>query len=296
MTSCALTDHGWLAGTVEFYKEMRSHKIKPLLGLEAYITEDEDGKESDLTRDNMHMILIAKDIIGYRKLLELNTNAGLHNFYYKPRIWKGHLQQLAGHVVATSACLGGVISKKLEFKKDDYGRAIEIIDPENIGLKDIEYYAQLFGDDFYLELQAWDNGDHFQPLFNQYLLKHGLNMKLPFVITADAHYLKKGDEKLHEMLMAMQMKMTLEQYLESGELQYGPHFYVKTPEEMLEGAKNLNCEEAYYNTKAIADKCNVELELGTLYPPVFNIKEADDYQDFLGWKKGRVQVSECTHQ
>ena len=297
MNSVACTEHGWMAGVVDFYKTCKKHNIKSLIGVEAYISDDEDGLENEhKTRDNMHCVLIAKNNQGYKDLLEAVSNAAINNFYYRPRISKENLRKLSGNVICTSACLGGILSKKLEFKLDHLGRATHCEDSRGIIHKEIEFFASVFNNDFYLEIQDWDSGDRYQPIYNKYILDIGKEVALPFVITSDAHYLKKEDEQLHKMLMAMQLKKTLKDYEDQGKMQYGPHFYIKSPEEMLQGACNWNCEESYYNTGKIADQCNVEIELGHYSFPKFDIEEADDYSEFLDWKKSRTSnVIECSH-
>lgn len=286
MEACAITDHGVMSGVIEFYKECNKNNIKPLLGVEAYITEDEDNLENQQKqRDNMHMVLIAKDLQGYRGLLKLISHAAFNNFYYKPRIYRKHLESLSGHVIATSACLGGILAKQIDIKTDDYGKAISCSPYDyNKFISTLEFYSEIFNNDFYLEIQDWDNGDNFQQVYNHYLCGIAKDMNLPLIITADAHYLKKEDSELHEMLMAMQLKMTLEEYRESGDMQYGPHFYIKTPEEMLLSAKKWD-ESAYYNTEEIANKCNVKIELGKYKQPIFDITQQEDYQDFIEWSK-----------
>jgi len=250
---------------------------------EAYITDDPDDSE-ERTRDNKHMVLIAKDNTGYQGLLSLVSNAARHNFYYKPRIYKENLRELSGHVIATTSCLAGVLSKHCIRDLDIYERAAKCHDPQGHVARELDFYLDTFGSDLYLELQVWKDDDKRQTTYNEFLLDLGRQRGLPFVITADAHYLTKEDSELHELLMAMQTKMSLETYRESSEFQYGPEFYVKTPAEMLAGAQSIGCEEAYYNTEKIAEQCNVEIELGTYYPPVFNVEEADDYSKFLEWK------------
>lgn len=286
MTACAITDHGWMAGVVDFYKTCTGAGIKPIIGVEAYVTDDKDDLyNEDKNRDNMHMVLLAKDNEGYKRLLQAVSHASLHNFYYKPRIYREHLRNLKGHVIATTACLGGIIAKRLHFEPDQYGRAITCMDESGTAAREVNFYRSIFGDDFYLELQVWDNEDRYQPVYNQFLLQFGKEHNLPFVLTADAHYLKQGDEKLHELLMAMQMKMTLEEYQEHSDMLYGPHFYVAGPDEMMARAQSLNCIEAYNNTQRIAEQCNVEIKLGKYQEPEFKIEEAEDYQDFLVWKE-----------
>jgi DNA polymerase-3 subunit alpha len=287
MSACAITDHGFMGGVVEFYKAMTKAELKPLLGVEAYITQDQDDWENDQkTRDNAHMILIAKDNIGYSRLLETVSKASFHNFYYKPRITEANLEYLSGHVVATTACLAGVVSKELTRELDQQGRATLVKDTDGRAARNIKRYLDIFSKDFYLEVQVWDDGYHHQSVYNQWLLEFGQRNKIPFVITADAHYLDLNDHKLHEFLMAMQLKVTLEQYKQMPDMQYGPYFYLAPPDEMLRRAQSINCEEAYYNTEKIAEECNVKLELGTYHMPEYKLEDAEDYQEFLQWKKG----------
>jgi len=299
-----------MAGVIDFYKActkattiigkndegkdiIEPKPIKPLIGVEAYITDDQDNLPNEKkNRDNMHMVLIAKDNIGYQRLMQVVSQAALNNFYYKPRISKEHLRSLGGHVIATSACLGGIIAKRLRFEEDNYGRATKCIDHTGITDLEIRFYREIFEEDFFLELQVWDNGDKYQTVYNDWLLEFGDKHNLPFILAADAHYLHKEDESLHEFLMAMQMKMTVEEYRENSELLYGPHFYVARPEEMLERARSISCEEAYHNTNKIAERCNVEIKLGEYQEPEFRIEETEDHQEFLEWRKN--YLDECS--
>lgn len=291
MTSVAITDHGWMAGVINFYKECAKNDVKPILGCEIYVTENEDNLENEFKiRDNEHIVLLAKDNIGYSKLLETVSTAALNNFYYKPRVWKEHLKKLAGHVIVASACLGSPIAKRLEFIKDEDDIVVGYIDPEDKARREIEYYLNIFNKDFYLELQVWDDGKHHQKVYNEYLLKVGKELGAQFVLTTDAHFLNKEDYVLHELLMAMQFKMTIENYRQKSVMQYGPYFYVANSEEMLSRAKFLHCESAFYNTQIIADQCNVELTLGKYQEPTFDITQADDYQDYLIWKEKNESI------
>lgn len=292
MTACAITDHGWMAGVVDFYKKCTEAGIKPILGVEAYITEDPDGMENEeKTRDNMHMVLLAKDNLGYSLLLDTVSNAALNNFYYKPRIYKEQLKKLEGHVIATTACMGGVLAKKCAFITDTYGRAQLCHDEMGFIASDAQFYRNIFGEDFYLELQVYNDENNFQQMYNQFLLQFGRANDYPFVLTADAHYLERADAELHELLMAMQMKMTVEEYRELENMQYGPHFYVAPPEEMKERADSIDCASAYINTQKIAEVCNVDIQLGEYQEPIFHIEETDDYQEFLKWKKIQATTS-----
>lgn len=282
-TACAVSDHGVLGALVSFYKECKKQGIHPVLGCESYLTDNPDDLENhQKTRDNMHAVLLAKDNLGYQRLLELNSHAALHNFYFKPRIYRDHLRTLGGHCVLTSACLAGFLNKKLEWDSDG-GDSYIRVDKTGVVEKEIDFYLSVFKEDFYLELQVWPSPD--QEGYNRYLLELGKRRGIPFVLTADCHYLKKEDYELHEMMMAMQLKKTLREYRGGDTMKYGPHFYVASSEEMLARAQSLNCEEAYDNTRVIAEKCQVELVLGQYKMPEFDITKAPDYSAFLRWKK-----------
>ena len=286
ISSCAITDHGWCGGIIEFQKEMKKAGIKPVIGIEAYITEDlpDQPDKSLLTRDNMHAVILCKDEEGLRRLYHLTADAARYNFYYKPRIYRPLLEQLSGHVVITTACLNGILANHLEAERDDDGVVLRVF-PTNQEVLDriIEDYLSWFGEDFYLEIQPWDDNLHTNSTYNKYLIELGKKRGLPLVITSDCHYLRPTDFELHEMLIAMQLKMTLDNYRAGDTMRYGPHFYVRTPEEMLSAAIELGAEEAYHNTNLVASKCNVEIELGKYKPPVFDVKKAPDYEEFLAW-------------
>lgn len=270
-----------MSGVVEFYKEMKKAGLKALIGVEAYITNDPDGIEDnkEKTKDNYHLILIAKDNIGYKKLLWLVSNASINNFYYKPRVWKENLKQCGdGHIIACSACLLSEVAKKGYLENNP-----EVID----------FYHNIFGANYYLELQDWmalDDNPLIQQNYNQWLLMEGRKRNIPFVITTDAHYLRKEDHELHELMMAMQFKKTVKSYKEEGKMIYGTDFYAKTPEEMLRSAKELDCEEAYWNTLEIAKQCQVDIELGKYHMPEFKIEEIKDRKEFEEWKKQTTNI------
>ena len=286
ITACSLTDHGVMGGVVEFYKQCKANNIKPLLGVEAYITEDEDGKE-EKTRDNAHLILIAKNNQGLSDLFRLSSEAALQNFYYKPRIYRDKLRCLSGNVIVATACIGGVLAKKAKFELDVYGKCTSCTDPTGDVERELEFYREVFGRDFYLEFQCWDDGLHYQSRYNELVIELAKSTGTSTIITSDAHYLRKEDHALHELLMAMQIKKTLEEYREAGEMQYGPYFYVKTPEELLGEAEQLGVPEALENTIKIAEECNVEIELGVYRPPTFKIEEAEDFQEYKVWLEQR---------
>lgn len=283
LSSAAITDHGTLSGVIDFYKECRKQDIRPLLGIEAYVTSDEDMSENK-NKDNLHLVLIAKTTEGLRRLFELASDAALRNFYYKPRINFEKLKYLRGHVVATSACLKGALSEFIEYEIDSVGQVQGASDRLQLTEKRLDLLLSSFGEDFFIELQDWDDGTGLNIAYNKFLIELGKRRGVPFVITTDAHYLRKEDHEAHERAIAIQLKMTIDEYREQDSMRYGPHFYIKTPEEMLQSAIKLGCEEAYSNTALIASKCNVEIILGQLKFPNFKIEDDKDYQEFISEK------------
>lgn len=247
---------------------------------ESYCSFDQDNQE-EKTRDNHHLLILAKNNAGYKQLLKLSSEAFMNNFYYKPRICFDKIKDLVGNAIITSACMGGILSAGLEYSEDNQ----KLVDKDNRSEGLCLVLKTLFKDDFYLELQDWNDPTGQLRLYNQFILSLGRKHDIPFVITNDVHYLKKEDYLLHEVMMAMQMKMTLEQYRNNPKtLHYGTDFYLKDSNEMLKSAKELDCEEAYYNTGKIAEQCNVEIELGKYYPPKYDITRDKDYTEFLKWK------------
>jgi DNA polymerase-3 subunit alpha len=284
--ACAITDHSYLGGIIEFYKEAVKVGVKPLIGVEAYITEDADKLEKK-TRDNHHLVIIAKNQDGYRKLLRAQSNAGLNNHYYKARIYRENLKELAPDVVISSACLASPFSKRARYLIDEEGVCQACCDSEGLVEKELDWYLSVFGEDFYLELQDAPAADKLQEHYNALLLVLGRAKGVPFTITSDAHYLTKEDHALHELMIAMQLGMTIQQYKDQDSMRYGNFYYVKSPEEMKQSAEELGIPEAIDNTNDIAEKCNVEIELGKYKFPSYDLKSASDYGEFKKWQRRR---------
>jgi DNA polymerase III subunit alpha len=276
MSACALTDHGNLHGALDFYKECRKQGVKPIIGIEAYITNDPDGMEEGKTRDNHHMVLIAQNAKGFSNLCWLLSNANINNFYYKPRIHINTLKARAEGLIATSACLGGWIAKHCIF--DQQYKSSAIRDPDAMA-HTIAELDEAFQGRFYLELQDQDMWE--QDHYNEMLLSRKYKR---YTISSDAHYLKKEDQATHKMIMAQQLKKTIDEYESGSEMKYGSGFYIRSPEEMLEGAKRIGCESAFHNTMEIAGMCSLELELGKYKMPEFDVTKTVDYEEFKRYK------------
>lgn len=251
-TSCAITDHGSMAGCLKFYQEMKKENLNPLIGIEAYVTHQPDNTEKSLLqKDNYHLVLIAKNNKGYKQLLKLSSESSLRNFYYKPRIYINKLREVAEDCFAFSACLAGEMFQQ-GFKNNCM--------PEILA-----QYRSIFENNFLGEIQDWSNPE--QIMYNKALIKLATENNLKLVLTSDAHFLRKEDYNLHELVIAMQLKKTLQQYREEGKMIYGEEFYVRKPEEMLYSAKSLDIPESYYNTNWISEQCSVEITTGKFYPP-----------------------------
>lgn len=288
MSACAITDHGNLHGLVEFYKSAIENGIHPVIGVEAYLTEDEDGLENPQKhKDNYHCILLAKDNNGLRNLIWLTNQGNLHNFYHRPRISIKNLE--AGRnegLIATSSCLGGVICKRGSFSQD----GSNFTDPESICSNTLARFKELFSGEFYAEIQ-----DHpeimRQTVYNQWLVKEAKKQKIPTIITADAHFLTEEDFETHKLVMAQQLKITMKEYNSDDDgLYYVKGNCIRTVDSMYEAAIKHGSEEAFWNTSKIAEKCNVTMKLGIYSAPNFNPSLQPDYQDFKKWKSKR---NEC---
>lgn len=290
MSACAITDHGVLHGVIDFYKAAKKAGINPVIGVEAYITEDEDGIEENKykTRDNNHCILLAQNDTGLRNLFWLTNQANKYNFYYRPRISIESLRHgRAEGIIATSSCLGGVVSKQGEFDK----AAGTFTDSDGTATKRLELFQDIFNGRFYAEIQ--DNPEFWeQEVYNAWLIYQSKNIGISPVITADAHWLTKADKETHSLIMAQQMKCTLAEYEgdEDG-LFYGSGHYIRTPEEMYEAAIKCGSEEAFWNASKIAEQCNVEIKLGEYELPHFDVESADDYSAFKKWEEKKYECS-----
>lgn len=244
MNSLAISDHGVMFGVMKFYLECKSQGIKPLLGVEAYVApQGIKEKKGDGEKNAYHLLLLAKDLEGYRNLCKLSSIASLEGYYYKPRVDHDILRAHSKGVIATSACLGSEVCQEL--LKGDYERAQYIA-----GM-----YSEMFGSDgFFIELQ--DHRLPQQAAIKDSLIKISKELKLPLVATNDAHYLCKSDSEPHDVLLCIQTGANV-----SDERRFRfetDEFYLKSQEEMA--AIFPENPEALANTQMIAEMCNVELD------------------------------------
>ncbi len=259
MTSVAMTDHGNMFGTIDFYNTMRKEGIKPIIGMEAYVhNQPELGDKS--VRQRFHLCLYAKNETGYKNLMFLSSKAYLEGFYYYPRINWDLLKEHAEGLVCSSACLQGEVNwhlnlseRNLKFGAKGYGEA------KRVALK----YQEVFGDDFYLELMRHGIGD--QHRIDKQILQLSRETGIKIIATNDTHYTNPQDADAHEAFMCIAMNKL---YDDPNRLRHSVHeFYVKSPEQMAELFADI--PEALENTQEIAEKCNLEIKLGNPTPPNF---------------------------
>jgi DNA polymerase III subunit alpha len=286
MSAVALTDHGVLFGALEFYIKAKEAGIKPIIGSEVYIVTDgsrfdktkgSKDEESDLAVRNKkthykHLVLLAKDKVGWKNLIKLITIGHTEGFYYKPRIDMEVLEKHREGLIALSSCIGGVVSAHLV--DGDYEKAREMA----------KKFKELFGDDFYLEIQNHFMDKELPVLQGMPRLAKELGIKL--VATNDCHYIKREHAIPHNIFISIQDKNSVRDIYQ---LKYGTdQVYFKSADEMYEAFKDY--PEALETTLEIAEKCNLEIELGKNYLPHFpipenaGVKTPEEYLEKLAWE------------
>lgn len=260
MKAVALTDHGNMFGAIEFYVSAKEHGIKPIIGCEVYVAPKsrfEKGGEPH------HLVLLALNNQGYRNLCHLVSLAYLEGFYQKPRIDHELLETYQEGLVVLTSCLQGEIPQLL--LKGDYERAKQ----------KAAYFKEVFGDRFYLELQY--NGLDEQKKVNEGLLKLSKELNVKVVATNDCHYLNREDAFLHDVLLCIQTGKVLS---DPRRLRFPTdQFYLRSTEEMEAIFKEV--PEALSNTLDLAERVDLELELGRYQMPSFEAPEGKGLEDYL---------------
>jgi DNA polymerase-3 subunit alpha len=281
MPAVAQTDHGNLFGTVEFYNKARANDIKPIIGCEVYIAGNSrfDREKRERTEGGFdaisHLLLIAMDATGYKNLMYLVSKAYLEGFYYKPRIDMDLLRERSEGLIATSGCLSSPVPRAIVH--GEVNRAWEVA----------EDFHGLFGDRFYLELQRHGIAD--QDLVNAELIKMSSDMNIPLVATNDAHYLKDCDHDHHDALLCVGTASNL-----SDEKRFrfdGRGFYVKDGDEMREVFHDH--PSAIENTLVIAERCDVEIPMGSYHMPDYQVpagESLDDVMEAQSWSGLRERL------
>jgi DNA polymerase-3 subunit alpha len=268
MPAIAVTDHGNLFGALDFYLKATKAGIKPIIGCEMYVAPgsrfEKTGAASQHDESFFHLILLAKTKQGYKNLVKLVTKAYLEGFYYKPRIDKEILREFHEGLIGMSACLSGEVPRLLlQGRYEDAKKAA------------LEYREILGPDNFYFELQ--DNGIPEQNTANDGLIRLSKDTGIPLVATNDCHYLNKQDHKSHDALLCIQTGKIVK---DENRMRFSSNtFYVKTPEEMKKSFAHV--PEAITNTVAIAERCNVQLDLGKYHLPHFPVPEGYTRESYM---------------
>ena len=267
MSAVALTDHGGMIGTVDFYEKANQEGIKPIIGAEVYVTPGSrhDRKSTPGEERPHHLILLAESDEGYHNLIRLVSRGHVEGFYYKPRVDKEILREHAKGIIATSACLQGEIPVLLA--QDKKGRAAEAV----------EEYKEIFPDGrYFLEIQ--DNGMAAQNRANPKIIELARRTGTPLVATNDCHYLERKDARVHDILLCLQTGKVIGA---ADRMRFETdQFYVKAPEE-FERAFGHVAPDALKNTVAIAERCNVKLDLGHNKIPEFQVPEGMTSDQYL---------------
>ncbi|MBX5481750.1 MAG: DNA polymerase III subunit alpha [Myxococcaceae bacterium] len=277
MSAVAVTDHGNMFGTIDFYKKAKEAGIKPIIGLEAYVAGPK-GRTDRTERIANHLILLAKNEEGYANLRYLSSMAYLDGFYYHPRIDKQLLKDHSKGLFALTACLGGEVTAHA-FRGDmDAARAAAL-----------EYKNIFEPGHFFLEIQS--NGMPEQEKANENLKQLARDIDVPLAATADAHYVSQKDARAHELLMCIASKKTL---ADNKRMRHSTdRLYITSPEEMLSYFSDV--PEAVHNTMRIAEACTLELKLGKPMLPTFKVPEThtpDTYMAELARKGLEARFNE----
>lgn len=266
MEAVAITDHGTLSGAIEFYKEAKKRDIKPIIGTEAYVSPrkhtDKEGKKD---ANPFHLVLLAMNNQGYENLMRLSSIAQLDGFYYKPRIDRELLEKYSEGVIVLSGCIGGEVGEALRNDRDKEAE------------ETAAWYKSVFGDRYYLELQdhghEWDE----QKRVNDKILALGDKLDIPMVVTSDAHYCVPEDQDAHEVLLCVQ---TGSQLTDTKRMSLKDmHLFVSEPDEVA--SRWSDRLEVLTNTKAIADRCEIDIELGGILIPRFDTPEGKGEKEYL---------------
>jgi DNA polymerase III subunit alpha len=266
MKALAVTDHGAMYGTIEFYSAAKAAGIKPIIGIEQYIApRGMHLKEGKADADYYHMVLLAKNEVGYRNLLALTTAAHLDGYYYKPRIDKELLAKHAEGLIGTSACLGGEVLRKLAV--GDEAGAKQAAD---------DYRSILGAENFYIEVQ--DHGVPAQDSLHPQLVDLARGMNIPLLATNDTHYTVPDQHDAHDLLLCIGTATNVDT---PGRLKFETNeFYLKAPDEMRRLFRG-ELPDAMDNTLRVAEQVDLRLEFDRLRLPHFPVPDGETAGSWL---------------
>ncbi len=262
----AITDHGNLYGVPEFYTTAQKSDVQPIIGCEFYLTPSGIQDQSDPTR--YHQVLLAKNQTGYENLMQLSSTSFLEGFYYKPRIDLDLLREHHEGLVATTCCLQGQVPQMI------------LNQGEEAAQEKFEEYLDIFGGDYYIEIQDHDIDD--QHTVNEVLLQWARAYDVEVLATNDVHYVDQQDHEAQDILLCLQ---TGDDYNDPDRMRFSnDQFYLKDSAGMMEALTGIPEEfqrEALVNTNKVADKCSFDLPMGDLLMPHYPIP--DGFEDMDGY-------------
>ncbi|MCM2339384.1 MAG: DNA polymerase III subunit alpha [Burkholderiales bacterium] len=264
----AITDHGNMYGAIEFYKLAKKEGIKPIIGVEAYITagsRKDRNVESNGGKRYYHLTLLAKNLQGYKNLIRLVTLSNLEGYYYKPRMDREILREYSEGVIAMSGCLGGELSQSIVNKDLEKSEKI------------IKEHQEIFGkENYFIEIQCHPTVEN-DKYVRDTLISLARKFDIKIVATQDSHYPCIDDHEAHHTLLQIN---TQGDSKEASKFEFSEdNFSLINTEEALKVFKDI--PEAVANTQIVADMCNLELELGSWVFPDFKIEEGKTYDEKL---------------
>lgn len=292
MDSVGLTDHGVMYGVVEFYKAAKENDIKPILGVEAYVTKDYLKKEGRPTKNTeekatFHLTLLAKNQQGYKNLMKLVSIANTDGYYYKPRVDKELLKQYSSGIIALSGCYGGELAHILRLHKDDPTKALAE------GLKFVEEYTSIFGDDYYIEVQRKTAGEE-EKYMDPMLLDIAKKSGRPLVATGDVHYMYQDDAKIQDIFWAINEGLTIDDPKHMR--MHTDQLYLKSPQEFAELFSDV--PQALVTTQEISEKVEkYDIFWGRVQPKFLDLPAnhtADTYLRELAFNGAKERYGEIT--
>jgi DNA polymerase III subunit alpha len=264
MPAVAMTDHGNLYGAIEFYQEAQRAGIKAIIGCEAYIAPHSHKDRPNSIRESAyHFTLLARDEIGYHNLVKLISTAHLDGFHYRPRIDKELLAQYSAGLIGLSGCLASEVNSAIQANK------IEIAKQSAADYRDI-----LGAENFFMEMH--DHGMNEQRQCNCVLPKIARDLGVGLVAANDVHFLRRSDHDAHDVMLCIGTGKMMQ---DENRMRYKPELYFKSPEEMREIFRDF--PEAIANTLKIAERCNLEIELGKSKYPEYPVPEGTSRIAFL---------------
>ena len=262
----AITDHGAMYGAVHFFNACKKAEIKPIIGVEAYMSETSRfDKQSRMGADQYHLTMLAKNDQGYRNLMQLVTLSNTEGFSYKPRIDFELLEKYHEGLIVTSGCASSIVNKKLMNGAPNEARDW------------VKKFHTLFKDDYYIEIQSHPRFKELADLTKQ-LVEISKEFGIPLVATNDVHYVEPDDAEAQDALLAIQTRKTIADKNRMSMID-SPDYYLKSTEEMEEALGHY--PEAIANTVKIADKCNVTIPTGEMIFPNYPVPEGETLESEL---------------